>query len=139
MSKIYITLAEIQAYHPCKDGWEKLTQAKSDTTHGEKFPMSDILETNDLGDTLWALQCLPEYETLCRKFAWWCSSQVEQTEEIKKALDVVWRYTEGEATNEELAAAESAARSAAESAAWSAARSAQAKKLKEIIDTGVFE
>ena len=89
-----------------------------------------------------------------RQFALWCARQVEhlmEDERSKEALNVVERFLNGEATQEELKAARSAADAAARSAdarsaaadaarfaarsaadaAWSAARSAQVKYLRE--------
>ena len=94
-----------------------------------------------------------------RLFAVWCARQVEYLmadERSKNAINIAEKYANGEATNEELAAAwaaawdaaRAAARAAASDAAWSAAwdasdaaraaawdaaRAAQYKKLHEII------
>jgi hypothetical protein len=123
--KIMITLGEIHKHNPCADGWRKLLKAKGKTVaDGDQFPLSDILDTNDLDDCLWALRCTPEsYHGLWRKFAVWAARQVEhlmEDERSKTALDVAWRHSNGEATDEELAAAGDAARAAA----WAAARDA---------------
>ncbi len=86
-------------------------------------------------------------DRMLRRFACWSVRQVWQLltdERSRNAVEVAERYVDGKASDEELAAARSAARSAesaawsAESAAWSAesaarsaARSAQAQWLRE--------
>jgi len=127
--KIMITLAEIHKHSPCAEGWRKLLKAKGKTcADGDQFPLSDILDTNDLDDCLWALRCTPEsYHGLWRKFAVWAARQVEhlmEDERSKIALDVAWRRSNGEATDEELDAARGAAWAAARAAAWAAAGAA---------------
>lgn len=119
---ITITLNEIRAHDPCPDGWKKLLKAKGKTTaDDERFPLSDILETNDLEDCLWALRCIPRrYDSLQRKFAVWAARQVGDLMEGPRSLD-------GDA------------RDVAWTAVWAAApaaRAAQFKKLKQILDAG---
>lgn len=155
MSQIMITFQKILDNDPCVEGWSKLLLAKGlidQETHDEwvevegrdhidlpeePFPLSDILETNDLADTLWCLGCLPEHDGLWRKYAWWCAKQVSHLtddQRVHACLDVVWRHSEGNATDEEL----SVARAAARAAAWAAAWADQQVKLKEILDSGEF-
>jgi len=156
-----ITLNQIKACDPCAIGWRKLLAAQGKMApDGVEFPLSDILETNDLGDCLWALRCTSEqFHPLWRKFAVWAARQVEHLmgdERSKAALEVAWRHSNGEASDKELhaagaaawaaardaawaaawAAARDAAWAAAGSAAWAAASYAQAKKLKQILDAG---
>jgi len=122
---IMITLAQIKAKNPCSEGWEEVKAANTDAP----FPVSSILESNDLDDTLWTLRCLPEYDNLWRKFAWWCARQVSHLSDdprVEECLAVVWRHSEGKATDAELEAARLAARSAEAAVAWLAARSAAA-------------
>jgi len=127
MTQIMITLKKIKEYNPCEDGWEKVKAAKENLGMDTEFPVSDILETNDLSDTLWVLQCLPEHSNLWRKYAVWRALQVEHLmtdQRSKDALDIAWKHSEGEATDEELSAAWDAARVAARVAASHAARDA---------------
>jgi hypothetical protein len=125
MSQVMITLQQIKNADPCEGGWKKVKKANGGTKAdmSKAFPLSSILDSNDLEDTLWALQCLPEYHWLWRKFAVWCARQVQHLMTDHRsidALDVAWRHSDGLATDEELAAA----RDAAWDAAWDAARDA---------------
>jgi hypothetical protein len=102
-----ISLNQIKASHPCESSWKTLLKAKSKTkADDEEFPLSDILETNNLDDCLWALRCTPEkFHPLWRKFAVWAARQVEhlmEDDRSKRALDIAWRHASGEATDEEL-------------------------------------
>ena len=133
MPPITITLNQIRAHHPCHEGWAKLLTAQGKSAPDDMpFPLSSLLDSNGLADTLWALRCLPEHDALWRKYAVWCARQVEHLmtdERSCTALDVAWRYACGEATEEELGAAGAAAdaaRAAAWAAAWGAAGAAGA-------------
>ena len=126
---ITLSLNEIRVKRPCKSGWEKLLKSKQNTHWEEQFPLSDIIDSNGLNDTLWCLRVRPEHSNLWRKYAVWCARQVEHLmtdKRSKDALDIAWRHSEGQATDEELAAAEDAAwdaeGAAARAAAWAAAR-----------------
>ena len=162
---ITLSLNEIREQSPCKQGWEKLLKSKKNTHRNEQFPLSDIIDSNGLNDTLWCLRVRPEHSNLWRKYAVWCARQVEHLmtdERSKDALNIAWRHSEGEATDEELAAAEDAAEDAAraawDAAAWAAwdaaaraawdaawaagdaaraaARAEQENKLREILKAG---
>ncbi len=170
MSAITITLQKIRDNSPCRSGWAQVLRAHEHLGMDVEFPLASVLDSNtDVLDTVWCMQCLPEYENLWRKFAVWCAAQVEQLltdERSRNAIRVAWKHSCGLATDEELAAAEAAARaaawdaaeaaaraaaeaaawgaardaarSAAWDAAWDAARAAQRKKLTEILMAGTW-
>ena len=130
---IKITLNQIKLCSPCESGWKKLLAAQGKKKADDiAFPMSDILDSNGLDDCIWAMECLPEHNNLWRKYAVWCVRRVEhllKDEESIKALDVAWRHSDGQATDEELDEARAAARAAADAAADAAeavARAAEA-------------
>ena len=121
---ITLSLNEIRVHRPCKSGWEKLLKSKPNANWNEQFPLSDIIDSNGIDDALWCLRARPEHSKLWRKYAVWCARQVEHLmtdERSKAALDIAWRHSEGRATDEELEAAEDAARNAAGAAARNAA------------------
>jgi len=125
---ITITLQKIRDANPCTSGWEKLLKSKGGTTadYSAEFPLSDVLDSNDLADTLWCLRCLPEHNNLWRLYAVWCARQVQHLMTDQRsidALDVAERHARGLATDAELYAACNAARDAARDAwaAWGAA------------------
>ena len=162
---ITINLRSIKDQDPCKSGWKTIKKARGGklAEMDAQFPLASVLDANGLNDTLWCLQCLPEHSTLWRKYAVWCARQVENLmtdERSKAALDVAWRHSEGEATDEELAAAEAAAwyaaraaaldaaahaaaraaalAAAARAAALDAAREKQEAKLRQILNAGAW-
>jgi hypothetical protein len=131
---IKITLNQIKAHNPCEDGWAEIQAANH--LHGgdydKPFPLSAALDTNGLSDVLWSLRCLPEHNSLWRKYAVWCARQAQHLMTDQRnidALDVAWRHSDGLATDEELAAASAAAWDAASAAAWPAAWDARVARV----------
>lgn len=124
---ITITLNKIRAHRPCESGWKTLLKAKADIGMDDEFPLADVIDSNGLDDTLWCLRCLPEHDKTWRLFAVWCARQVQHLMTDQRsidALDVAERHAHGLATDEELAAAWTAARDAARAASGAAARDA---------------
>ena len=129
---ITITLNQIKIHNPCTDGWKNVLKATGgiNADFDKPFAVSSILDSNDLGDTLWTLRCLPEHNKLWCEFACWCAMQnIEKIKPYCSAgdYDLIVQYLTNQ--DEDLrsaawSAADSAARSAACSAACSAARSA---------------
>ena len=129
---ITITLNQIKIHNPCTDGWEKVLKATGgiNADFDKPFAVSSILDSNDLGDTLWTLRCLPEHNKLWCEFACWCAMQnIEKIKPYCSAddYDLIVQYLTNQ--DEDLrsaawSAADSAACSAACSAECSAARSA---------------
>lgn len=157
---ITTTLNRIREHKPCQNGWEKLLKHLGKTQEDdEPLPYSVIVESNGFDDALWCCRAEPQYSKEWRLFAVWCARQVEYlmtAEQSKNALNVAERYANGQATDEELAAAgtaaSAAARDAASDAAWAArdaardaawgaagaaardaARDAQTKKFLEVV------
>lgn len=162
-----ITFQQILDHNPCVDGWAKLLLAKDvidQETHDEwvdtkyydyyieppikPFPLSDILETNNVLDTIWTLRCI-DNKDLVAKIAISLVHQVEHLmtdERSKRALRVAWNHLEGKATREELEKARFDAADIARAAyadAYAAARAAadeikekQKQLLKETLDSG---
>ena len=127
---ITTTLTRIRAHNPCADGWRKLLAGLGKTeADDEPLPYSRIVEINGIDAALWACCAEPQHSKEWRLFAVWCARQVEHLmtdERSKRACDVAERHANGEATDEELAAAKAAARDAAWTAAWTAAWAAAA-------------
>ncbi len=126
---IMITLREIRDNSPCKDGWTKVLTANGGASAdmNKPFEMASIIDSNGLNDCLWALRCKPEYQHIYRRFAVICADEVAHLfcdDRSVAALDVAWRHSCGEASDDELAAARDAAWDAARAAAWDTARDA---------------
>lgn len=123
---VMITLRQIRAAHPCEEVWKKVLAANGGTKADldSEFELASIIDSNDLYDCLWALQCKPEYQHICRKFAVVCADEVSALmtdERSLVALNVAWSHSCGEASDGELAAACAGARGAAGAAARGAA------------------
>ena len=146
----HTTLKKIRKCSPCRPGWEKLLgylgKIKADD---ELVSFKTILESNGIDDAIWCLQTVHELQRKSRLYAVWCARQVQHLMTDQRsldALDVAERHANGQATDEELAAARDAARAAAWAAAgdaawaaawaaaWDAARDAQKNRLIEMLD-----
>jgi hypothetical protein len=105
---VMITLNKIRAVSPCVAGWEKVLKAHKYLGMDTEFPLSSVLYSNNLYDTLWCFYVLPEHIEIPKRFALWCARDVQHliTDEICiNVLDVAERYLDGNATGEELKAA----------------------------------
>ena len=147
---ITTTLKRIRAHGPCGidprraplTGYQKLV-AHLGPGHGpdDPIPFSVIVESNGLDDALWCCRAEPQHDREWRLFAVWCARQVQHLMTDPRsvaALDVAERYANGEATQDELIAAKTAAAAAqaaataanaaatAANAAWAAADAADA-------------
>lgn len=137
-----VTLAALREAGACYEGYNKLVrsiQGKAFSAkdadrnsyipfkHDAEIPLLDILKSNGLDDALWTLRCISGADRDLRLFAVWCARQVEhlmQDQCSKDALNVAERFANGEATDEERAAAGDAAWDAALGAAGAAAGAA---------------
>ncbi len=122
------TLNKIRAHSPCRGGWEKLLRNLG-KTHADDDPLAitTILDSNGLDDALWCLRAVDGHQREMRLFAVDCARAVKHLMDDPRsveALDVAERHADGQATDEELAAACDAAWDAARAAACDAARAA---------------
>ncbi|MDN7998084.1 hypothetical protein QZN00_13090 [Burkholderia multivorans] len=137
-----VTLDALRKAGACYNGYNKLVRSLQGQPftdedegresyirfrHDAEIPLLDILKSNGLDDALWSLRCISGADRDIRLFAIWCARQVEhlmEDQRSKDALNVAERFANGEATEEERAAAGDAAWDAARDAAWDAARGA---------------
>jgi 2-polyprenyl-6-methoxyphenol hydroxylase-like FAD-dependent oxidoreductase len=117
---ITTTLAAIRAHSPCKSGWERLLAHLGKTqADDEPLTLLTVLDSNGLDDALWCLRARPDLDGLWRLCAVEFARRVQHLMSDQRsiaALDVAERFARGQATREEL--------SAAEAAAWAAVRTA---------------
>ena len=154
------TLNQIRECGPCESGWKKLLAHLGKTkADDESLSILTILESNGLDDALWCLRAVKGRDREIRLYAVWCARQVQHLNtdpRVSACIDVAERFANGEATDEERAAAGAAAgaaawdaagdaagdaawaaawaaaRDAAGDAAWDAAGDAQEKRLIEL-------
>ena len=111
-TELTTTLNRIRAHDPCADGWGKLLKHLGKTAaDDEPLPYAAILESNGLDDALWCCRAEPQHDRLWRLYAVWCARQVQHLMKDQRsidALDVAERYANGQATDQELAAAREA-------------------------------
>ena len=126
------TLNKIRANRPCASGWSKLLKHLGKTqADDEPVSIITILDSNGLDDALWCLRATTGYDRELRLYAVWCARQVQhlmKDPRSLKALDVAEKFANGEATEQDLAAAWAAARAAARAAA----EYAQAQELRRV-------
>ena len=122
------TLNQIREYSPCESGWKKLlTHLGKTKADDESLSILTILESNGLDDAFWCLRAVNGRDREIRLYAVWCARQVQHLNtdpRVSACIDVAERFANGEATDEERAAAGDAARAAAGDAAGAAARAA---------------
>lgn len=115
----------------------------------EPISYEAILDAVGLDDALWCCQAEPQHAGLWCRFAVWSARQVRHliTDQRSIAsLDVAERHANGDATDQELAAAGAAAGAAAwaaagaaaRDAAWDAARDAQSAGFRQLVTTGTL-
>lgn len=111
------TLNQIREHSPCHEGWTKLLRMLNKTkADDEPVSIVQILDSNGLDDALWCLRAVKGCDREIRLYAVWCARQVQHLMTDNRstdALDVSERFANGEATQNELAAARDAARDAA--------------------------
>jgi hypothetical protein len=123
---ITTTLADIRAADPCSDGFAKIrdhlgvSPADAKENH-EPFPVALLLETNDLGDTLWVLDNVIGNKRLCRLFAADCAESVLPIFERHRPDDDRPRHAISVGRDPNSTDAARAAAGAAAWAAWAAA------------------
>ena len=128
-----ITIDDIRKLGPCYDPTKYLPEGWSGT-------LIDILNVTDcpVEDRSWVVTGFLD-DRANRLFAVWCVREsLKLTDDPDPrsvaVCDVAERYANGQATDDELAAAWAAARDAAWSAAGDAARAAQITHLIEMIE-----
>lgn len=109
-----ITLNKIKKHNPCTKGWKTILKARGDdkAKMDLEFPLSEALESNSLGDVIWALICFPEGKQIAKRYALWCAESVRhlmKDKRSKNALDATKKYLDGEIDIEELRVARRAA------------------------------
>ena len=130
-----VTLKELRSAGACYNGYNKLVfglQGKKFSEidnaresyirykHDEPISIAFIAENNGLDDALWALRCVKNHDRDIRLLAVQYARQVQHLMEDERSINtinVAEKFANGEATEQELAAA----RVAAGDAAWVAA------------------
>ena len=115
------TLNRIRAHGLCASEWATLLDYL-DKTEADDEPLSFeiILEAIGLDDAILCLGAEPQHEREYRRFAVWCARQSLRSATnrwLMSLLDVAERHANGEATDEDLAAAREAAYAAGKAAA----------------------
>ena len=86
-----VTLEQIRAKSPCHSDFIKMKSITDDPQ--EKFCVSEIIKSNDAGDTLWVLQrvCGEKGISICREFAIECALRCLPDFEEKYPDDKMFR------------------------------------------------
>lgn len=126
--KYSTTLNEIRKHDPCASGWAKLLKGLGKSTaDDEVLPLDRILEINGLEDALWALRSVDGIDRQARLYACDCAQRVAHLNtdpRVQACIDTARKFANGEATEQDRAAAVTAARAADVAAAGEAAGAA---------------
>lgn len=143
-TKFTVTLACLRKAGACTSGYNMVVRALQGMAlsdddmeretyirfaHKDPISIRAILDSNGIDDALWALRCIDnaDKDRDVRLFAVWCARQVEplmDDQRSRDALDVAERHANGDASDDDLAAARGAALDAARAATLDAARAA---------------
>ena len=143
-TKFTVTLACLRKAGACTSGYNMVVRALQGMAlsdddmeretyirfaHKDPISIRAILDSNGIDDALWALRCIEnaDKDRDVRLFAVWCARQVEplmDDQRSRDALDVAERHANGDASDDDLAAAWAAALGAAWDAALDDARGA---------------
>ena len=132
MLPLTTTLTAIRAARPCEEGWAKLLGHLGKTrADDEPLPLTVILDSNGLDDTLWVLDKTTGLRRICVLFAADCAEQVlplferdrPDDSRPRRAIEVARDPHASDAASDAAWAARDAARAAA-CAASAAARAA---------------
>jgi hypothetical protein len=127
------TLNKIREKKPCEESWKKLLTSLGKTDADDtEVTIRYILDLLGVKDAIWALRAVEGHDKEIRLFACDCAESVlpfygakyPDDNRPRTAIEVSRRHANGEATEDELAAAWDAAWEAAWDAAWEAARAA---------------
>ena len=152
---IYTTLKLCKENNACASGYRKLKKSLSDNKPSDLIPLTHIIESNGLGDAIWALRATTEpCRDFITEFAVWCAEQVLDIYEkeypndkrARNCLEGIRKYQKGEITKEDLKILRIAADAVADAAASAAAavayaddiRKAQKVKFIEMLNTGAI-
>jgi hypothetical protein len=123
------TLNKIRLHSPCTSGWTKLLKYLGKVQADDvELDLLTVLESNGLDDALWCLQAVDGFDREKRLLTVAFAREVQHLMTDPRsiaALDVAEKFARGEATQEELNAADDAAY-AASYAARAAAYAARA-------------
>ena len=115
---IFTTLNNIREHAPCASGWSKLLKSL-DKTHADDVPLAleQILDSNGLDDTLWALRAVKGHDKELRLFACQCARLVlpifekkyPEDDRPRKAIEAAEAFALGQIGKDELQKAADAA------------------------------
>lgn len=70
------TLTRIRQHSPCAGGWRKLVRHLGpDWGEDKPIALTTILDSNGLGDAIWALRACDNGPAVAAKFAAWCATR----------------------------------------------------------------
>jgi hypothetical protein len=74
---LYTSLAEIQSFDPCSEGWRDILRGQGKTCADDvQFPMTDALNSNSIADVLWLIGKRKVEIQIAVRFARMCADSV---------------------------------------------------------------
>ena len=95
--QVMVKLEQIKRYNPLLHSWEKVVNANGgvEADLSAPFPLSSVLTSNDLDDTLWCFRCVPEHKEVLIKFILFCARESSLYSSVQSCTDAVEDYLEG--------------------------------------------
>lgn len=108
-SQVTITLNQLGVNNPWQGGWDKILEAQGgeNANYDKPFPLSTVLDSNNLDDTLGCLKRLPEQKGLLAEFTLFCVKEAAlYTDDyrVHDCIGIIEDYLEGNATSDEVLA-----------------------------------
>jgi hypothetical protein len=106
---IVTTLNQLYIHGPCKPRWNTLlAHLHKRAPDDEPLPLSVILDSNGLYDTIWCMRAVPNVERELRLYAARCLRLLDLADadaNVLHAIDMVERFADGKVTDCEMAQA----------------------------------
>jgi len=105
--QVMVTLNQIKRKDLSADGWRKLLKVNGGrkVDFSKEFPLSSMLDTHDLNDTLSCCKRIPEHRPLMIKFEIFCvknTIKCTKDKRVHKCLNTIEKYLKGKVPLEEL-------------------------------------
>ena len=107
ITPIYITLDQVKRSNPCPTTWNRILEIPRIPKHdySKVFPLSEILTSNVIDDTLWCFRSLPKYSGVLDNFALFCIKEIDvhiRDRKVHACINILEEFLTGSTSLREL-------------------------------------